>query len=97
MDREIIAPDGTPVVYFIGWHGVDVKIGFTRHLRDRLTEIIKRTNCPHKLLAATLGSFELERAYHDQFAATRKHGEWFNWSPEIAAEINRLNGSEAAS
>ena len=91
-----IAPDGEPVVYFIGWQGSDVKIGFTRHLRDRLTEIIKRTGSPQRLLAATPGSFQAERAYHHRFAAARKHGEWFNWSPEIEAEINRLNGSEAA-
>lgn len=86
-----IAPDGVPVVYFIGWHGVDVKIGFTRHMRDRLTELAIRTGCPQSLLATTPGSFQIERAYHKRFAADRKHGEWFNWSDEIAAEIAHLN------
>jgi len=92
MDRELIARDGEPVVYFIGWHGMDVKIGFTRHLRDRLIEITKRSGCPQKLLAATPGSFKMERDYHKRFGATRKHGEWFDWSLEIHAEIARLNG-----
>jgi len=91
MDCNAIAPDGTSVVYFIGWHGMDVKIGFTRHLRDRLTELTKRTGCPQRLLAATPGSFKIERAYHKRFEAFRKQGEWFNWSPEIEAEIARLS------
>ncbi|MEC3912215.1 GIY-YIG nuclease family protein [Sphingobium sp. CR2-8] len=90
-----IAPDGEPVVYFIGWCGQDVKIGFTRHLAARLTELIKRTGCPQKLLASTPGSFASERSYHARFADDRKHGEWFNWSAGIEAEIARLNGEAA--
>ncbi len=45
---------------------------------------------PLRILAKTEGSRTQERAYHARFAAIRLHGEWFERTPEIEAEIERL-------
>lgn len=80
-------------VYFIGspsQPGSPIKIGFTTDLKKRLKSL--QTGSPNKLevLAAIEAGGSQERAYHDQFAAHRLHGEWFEPHPDILAEIARL-------
>lgn len=90
MDYDLIAPDGTSVVYFIGdMH--KVKIGYTRSLKMRVKELWARVGCPLQLYATCPGGRDVERAYHTQFAASRLHGEWFERTPAIMAEIATLN------
>lgn len=79
------------VVYFIGSRrGELVKIGFAADLTSRLRHL--QTGSPVKLevLAAIAGGVSLERDYHRQFGDQRERGEWFRRSPEIRAEMSRL-------
>lgn len=66
-------------IYFIGCAETGrVKIGFTRgNPYARLASL--QTGAPTKLhmMAWMRGSFEDERAIHEQFAASRIRGEWF--------------------
>ena len=86
-------------VYFIGTKAEKcerVKIGFALDPDQRIKEI--QTGNPEKLrvLAKVEGGAELEREYHRRFSDQRRHGEWFFINSDILAEIDRLNGSEAA-
>ena len=78
-------------IYFIGTRGGPVKIGQALNLKTRLSGI--QTGNPHKLelLAFVWADGSLEWEYHERFASTRMHGEWFEWSSELEAEIDRLN------
>lgn len=80
-----------PVVYFIGsMRGELVKIGYATDLANRMRHL--QTGSPVKLevLAAVIGGIGLEREYHRRFAEFREHGEWFRRTPEVRAEILRL-------
>ena len=85
------AEAGGPVCYFVGGNSGPVKIGYATNLRSRLQNI--QEGSPHKLgvLATANGGPFRERAYHQQFAAHHIRGEWFERTPEIIAEIERLN------
>ena len=83
-------------VYFIGspsQPSSPIKIGFTTDLKKRLKSL--QTGSPNKLevLAVVEAGGAQERAYHEQFAAHRLNGEWFDPHPDILAEIARLNTS----
>lgn len=82
-----------PVVYFvqIGNDG-PIKIGTTTNLKARLASL--RTSQPQglALLAIAEGGRDLEKAYHDRFAAHRGVGEWFSPHADILREVNRLEG-----
>jgi hypothetical protein len=78
-------------VYFIGWEGGPVKIGVAGEPEVRRTTL--QTACPYTLRveALTTGGVHTERDYHSRFSAHRLRNEWFERSPEIQAEIDRLN------
>jgi len=80
--------------YFIGSDEGPIKIGHSVNAQDRLRAF--QQGCPVKLslLATAPGGVEREAAYHAQFYLTRSHGEWFERTPELLAEIDRLKGSE---
>jgi hypothetical protein len=48
------------------------------------------------ILALTTGARDVERSYHERFAAHRLHGEWFAPHPDILAEIDRLTTAPSA-
>lgn len=78
-------------IYFIGAESGPVKIGkavcpFTR-LKCLQTAHHERLT----LLAICEGGAGRERGYHRQFKEHRIRGEWFARSPELVAEIERLN------
>lgn len=77
-------------VYFIGCETGPIKIGLSTDLGRRLASL--QAGCPFPLMImATLdGGRSDELAYHRQFAASRLHGEWFERTPAILAEIERL-------
>jgi hypothetical protein len=81
----------TPSVYFIYCAGF-IKIGFATDLRLRLCGITGSN--PHKatILWAAPGDREMERDYHKRFAADRRTGEWFEFSPGLRAFLlNKLS------
>lgn len=88
LNREL--PEGE-LVYFIEGAPGFVKIGYTNALAKRIRAL--QCGCPMEidLLAYARGGPRLEREYHRRFAHWRAAGEWFKLSPEIKAEIDRLN------
>lgn len=83
--------DRQGVVYFIGYGDGPVKIGFTTDLGQRVQSL--QTGCPYtiEVLASFDGTPGHEWDYHERFKKERLRGEWFNRTPEILAEIARLN------
>jgi hypothetical protein len=78
------------LVYFIG-AGEFVKIGFTASLTVRVCDLQVANPHPLRILACIRGDRDLEYDYHQRFADCRHFGEWFRLTPELQAEIDRLN------
>ena len=93
---RIIAPLPTrasvaqPIVYFIGGDVGPIKIGMTASAANRLARIQSTCPFPVRVLASMPGGRSEEMRLHRQFAASRLHGEWFERSPELLAEIAAL-------
>lgn len=78
--------------YFIGGDEGPVKIGYSTSVDDRLKTIQAHSPLRVRVLATRDGGEDRETAYHAQFAEHRLHGEWFERSPSIESEIERLGG-----
>jgi hypothetical protein len=76
-------------VYFVKPIGMDgpIKIGFTSLIRERIAALNAWSPLELELVAVIDGARELEQRFHAKFAASRQHGEWFTWSPELAAVV----------
>jgi hypothetical protein len=70
-----------PVVYYIR-AGSMVKIGTSTNLRRRMNALSTRT-----VIAVEPGDATVETERHEQFGALRRHGEWFEMDPALAAHI----------
>lgn len=81
-----------PHVYFVGAPNGLVKIGFASDIDARFAKLVCASPVPLDILAITPGSRVKEREYHHRFKQWRRHGEWFEMSPDIEAEIARLKG-----
>lgn len=83
--------------YFIGWDGGLVKIGYSRNVSRRRGELAG-TSAMYKLriMATARGGRDREMHYHRLFRSASVGNEWFNLTPEIEAEIARLNQMEQA-
>lgn len=91
-EAEIAAAAATKqYVYFIGAASGPIKIGIAIRPPARLSGLQTSHHEKLELLATCEGDLELEKAYHRRFAANRLSGEWFERTPEIEAEIERLN------
>lgn len=88
-------PAKRPVVYFVAAPNGLIKIGTTGNIEWRLASLNFQSPVPLTLLVTTKGSHMAEREYHRRFASARAHGEWFTRTPEIEAEIARLQGKAA--
>lgn len=71
-------------VYYMRF-GDRVKIGVTSNLPVRLEGIPN-----DELLTAELGSYELEKQRHREFAQHRVNGEWFRLGPELKQHIQSV-------
>jgi transcriptional regulator with XRE-family HTH domain len=81
-------------VYFIETIGADaVKIGQAIDPRSRLVELQSSNHLPLRLIKTVDGSYDVERALHERFAASRIRGEWYRLS-EISDQVADLAGSE---
>lgn len=70
------------VVYYIKF-GNRIKIGTTRNLRQRMSNLMHDA-----IMAIEPGDMKLERKRHEQFAALLAAGrEWFSPAPDILAHI----------
>jgi len=89
---------GTPsgrIVYFIAAENGLVKIGFASNWLDRLGKLCCGSPVPLTPLALIAGGRTEERDYHERFSAWRRHGEWFELTDEMEAEIDRINYAQA--
>lgn len=80
-----------PIVYFIGGETGPIKIGLSGAPNFRLASLQIGSPVPLRIMATLSGDLETELAYHTRFAACRLHGEWFERTPELLAEIERLS------
>jgi len=95
---DVVVPERRPqFVYFVGaGDSGPVKIGVAMSIEARLMALQVSHYEPLTVLATCPGSIKLEREYHRRFADARLLGEWFTRTPEIEAEIARLNQMEQA-
>lgn len=84
--EELMRPHA--IVYYLAL-GNRVKIGTTTDLPGRMQAI------PHEeLLAFEFGSYDVERARHQQFGHARVVGEWFDRAdPELTAWVTALRAT----
>jgi hypothetical protein len=76
------------VVYFV--RAVDkVKIGFTRDVERRISELQTASPVDLELLGTLPGSALTERRLHKRFSAHRVNREWFRYEPPIIGFIER--------
>ncbi|NWN92280.1 GIY-YIG nuclease family protein [Marinobacter adhaerens] len=83
--------------YFVGSreHGI-VKIGKTECLKNRMRDLRNSSPVPVKLFAVVFGDHDIEPFLHDQFKASRKHGEWFEISDDINECIEGIKAQRFA-
>jgi len=75
-------------VYFIQpLRGGTIKIGVAQDPERRLEQIQRMSPVRLILLGAIPGGYEKERELHALFATARKHGEWFEPTPELRRYI----------
>jgi hypothetical protein len=85
--------DNDPTIakcYFIGGDDGPIKIGYSISVKDRLRTLQLCSPIRLRVLATASGGMQRESAYHGQFAESRLHGEWFERTPGLLAEIERL-------
>jgi hypothetical protein len=76
-------------VYFIDG-GDNIKIGFTRSIRQRLKSLQAASPVPLKVICVVKGGKLREAAFHETFAHLRVHGEWFRSTRELREYIEVL-------
>lgn len=90
IDPAPPGPGRASCVYFIGGDDGAIKIGVSVAPEARLKGIQTGSPIRLRILATTPGDVETEAAYHARFAGCRVQGEWFERTPELIAEIERL-------
>jgi hypothetical protein len=80
-------------IYFIGGRTGPIKIGFTTQVQKRLQRLSSNSPIALRVLASRPGSKADEGRLHVRFQGSRLHGEWFNRTPEILAEISKTRAS----
>lgn len=73
-----------------------IKIGFSAShwIEDRIKSLRFSNGDETELLKKTPGTMQRERKIHKKFAAYRKHGEWFEPSPELLNYIATVRESK---
>lgn len=81
------------LIYVIqGEPGTPVKIGFTRRgdAAGRLTEIQIGSTVNLRIIAQAPAYVQHERVVHRALSESRLRGEWFAWTPKVAAFVQAL-------
>lgn len=88
-------PDGTAKVYFVRESGTGaIKIGTSKQLSKRLSELSRILLYAIDLLATIDGSREVEWTIHNRFDHVRIRGEWFRPVPELLEYIETIKSSK---
>lgn len=91
LAKDARRTSATQFVYFIGAASGPIKIGMALRPKQRMADLQTSHHEKLELLATCGGGPQQERAYHQQFQSSRLHGEWFERTSELLAEIDRLN------
>lgn len=84
-------------IYFIqGKDGGPVKIGVANDPKKRLADLQRTSPVDLVIIGARPGDTFVERELHERFADFRLHGEWFEASPVILAEVTAWSTEAAA-
>jgi hypothetical protein len=75
-------------VYFVAGAGL-IKIGISTNIPSRFRAIRNSSPVPVELVGGFPGTTALEGLLHDKFGHLRRHGEWFEDTPELRSEIAR--------
>lgn len=86
------------MIYFARLIGTNlVKIGYAKHnVVGRLKTLQTGSPGELELLGSSDGDLRREQLLHHRFAASRVRGEWFDMTPDLAAEIALANPGFAA-
>jgi hypothetical protein len=93
IDTQLTQPRSPRV---LGWvyfarAGDEIKIGHSRQVDIRLSQLQYGLEHELVLLATIRGGLGREQQYHAKFHRWRLHGEWFSPCDEILAEIDLIN------
>lgn len=77
--------------YFVGATEGPIKIGYSADPCRRLRQLRRDTPEDIRILAKVHGGREREQYYHCLFEDLHRGGEWFERTPELLAEIERLS------
>lgn len=84
-------PDGTMKVYFVRESGMGaIKIGVSKQLNKRMSELSRILPYKIDLLATIAGGREVEWTLHNRFDHARIQREWFRPVPELLAYIEEI-------
>jgi hypothetical protein len=75
-------------IYFAEWKD-RIKIGISRDVDSRLSQINKQAGIDLRLMGKVPGDFARERALHTALDDHRYMGEWYKDSPELREIIGR--------
>ena len=82
------------LVYFIRGAGM-IKIGVADSPESRMSTLQAGSPVPLYLLATMQGGFSKEKELHAKFAASRRHGEWFECTPELERTIRECQAQSS--
>lgn len=77
-------------VYFLLCSDNRVKIGTTTNIKHRMSGIQNGQSDEVKLLVEIQGSYETEKALHQQFKRYRIRGEWFRYEGKLKTYVGNL-------
>lgn len=81
---------GGPKFTYFARKGDLVKIGFTTSVKTRLRSLETAGGFTFDEVVYRPGGRAVEGQYHERFATTRVLGEWFDMSPAIRNEMDRI-------
>lgn len=82
-------------VYFIESEG-KIKIGISRNVQARLSQIRGHSGTPAKLIASVPGTRHVEKALHKKLTQHRISGEWFQDCEDVRSAMQLAINSFAA-
>lgn len=89
-------PDPTEsTVYFAEKSDGLIKIGFAQDVEARMRQISGMAGSDLSILVTTNGGSIEEASLHRRFASAKRHGEWFEPTPELLNFIAELRAKES--
>lgn len=78
-------------IYYLRAENGAIKIGYTRSLHSRISDLSVSSPLELELVGQEEGTIDLERRRHDQYRDSHIRGEWFRPSTQLNFHIGQLN------